>query len=328
MTTSLVSAEKTAFLPVSADDAFALLTQPERLRRWQTVSARVDLRAGGEYHWTVVPGHVAAGTFTEVEPGKRIVFGWGWEGADGFGPDASTVTVTFEPADGGTLVRLVHAGLTEEQAASHMEGWNHFFERLEKAAADGDAGPDEWAYAPADLNLHTAADATLAVLQQVLRGIVEADKPKPTPCKDFTVHELAEHLIDGIERLTTAAGGTPDVVRQGPLESVVATAAQQANEAWVKRGTEGTVVIGPGEIPATMAATILSIEYLIHAWDFAQATGQQVHVSDEVVDYVLSIAAPIIAGGRERGAFGAEVESGPDARALERLAAFSGRRAA
>ena len=145
MTTSLVSAEKTAFLPVSADDAFALLTQPERLRRWQTVSARIDLRAGGEYRRTVVPGHVAAGTFTEVEPGKRIVFGWGWEGADGFGPDASTVTVTFEPADGGTLVRLVHAGLTEEQAASHMEGWNHFFERLEKAAADGDAGHDEWA---------------------------------------------------------------------------------------------------------------------------------------------------------------------------------------
>ena len=129
------------------------------------------------------PATSPPGTFTEVEPGKRIVFGWGWEGADGFGPDASTVTVTFEPADGGTLVRLVHAGLTEEQAASHMEGWNHFFERLEKAAADGDAGPDEWAYAPADLNLLTAADATLAVLQQVLRGIVEADKPKPTPCK-------------------------------------------------------------------------------------------------------------------------------------------------
>jgi uncharacterized protein (TIGR03086 family) len=328
MSTTLVSAEKTAFLPVSPDDAFALLTEPERLRRWQTVSARVDLRAGGEYRWTVVPGHVAAGTFTEVEPGRRLVFGWGWEGADGFGPDASTVTVTFEPADGGTLVRLVHDGLTEDQAASHMEGWNHFFERLEKAATNGDAGPDEWAYAPADLNLHTAADATLAVLQQVLRGVVEGDRQKPTPCADFTVHQLAEHLIDGIERLTTAAGGTPSVVREGPLESVVATAAQQANEAWATRGTDGTVVVGPGEIPATVAASILSIEYLVHAWDFAQATGQRVHVSDEVVEYVRSIAEPIIAGARDRGAFGPEIATGPDAHVLERLLAFSGRRAA
>ena len=68
-------AEKTVLLPVSTDEAFALITEPDRLRRWKTVSARVDLRAGGQYRWTVIPGHVAAGTFVEVEPGRRIVFG-------------------------------------------------------------------------------------------------------------------------------------------------------------------------------------------------------------------------------------------------------------
>ena len=36
-----------AELPVSPDEAFALVTEPERLRRWKTVSATVDLRAGG-----------------------------------------------------------------------------------------------------------------------------------------------------------------------------------------------------------------------------------------------------------------------------------------
>ena len=58
-----MTAEKTTLLPVSPDEAFALVTEPERLRRWQTVSARVDLRAGGDYRWTVVPGHVASGSF-------------------------------------------------------------------------------------------------------------------------------------------------------------------------------------------------------------------------------------------------------------------------
>ena len=33
---------KTVQLPVDVDEAFALVTQPERLRRWQTVSAQVD----------------------------------------------------------------------------------------------------------------------------------------------------------------------------------------------------------------------------------------------------------------------------------------------
>src|SRR3954471_10156401 len=112
---------KSVTLPVPPDEAFALLTQPERLRRWQTVSAFVDLRAGGEYRWTVTPGHVAAGTFREVEPGRRIVFGWGWEGTAALKPDASTVTVTVEPADGGSRVTLVHDGLTDEQGAMHAE---------------------------------------------------------------------------------------------------------------------------------------------------------------------------------------------------------------
>ncbi|WP_269045482.1 hypothetical protein [Paenarthrobacter sp. Z7-10] len=35
--------EKSVFLPVDPDAAFALITEPERLRRWQTVAA---LRAG------------------------------------------------------------------------------------------------------------------------------------------------------------------------------------------------------------------------------------------------------------------------------------------
>src|SRR5262249_58676186 len=70
---------KTAVLPVNIDVAFALITAPERLRRWQTVSARVDLRVGGDYRWTITPGHVAAGTFREVEPGKRVAYGWGWK---------------------------------------------------------------------------------------------------------------------------------------------------------------------------------------------------------------------------------------------------------
>ena len=39
-----MSYTKTAILPVTPDEAFALVTQPERLRRRQTLSARVVLR--------------------------------------------------------------------------------------------------------------------------------------------------------------------------------------------------------------------------------------------------------------------------------------------
>jgi uncharacterized protein (TIGR03086 family) len=321
-------AEKTAFLPVSADQAFALVTEPDRLRRWQTVSARVDLRAGGEYRWTVVPGHVATGTYREVEPGRRVVFGWGWEGSPDLGPDASTVTITLEPADGGTLVRLVHDGLTEEQRAGHQEGWDHYLERLERAASTGDAGQDEWAAAPADLGPLSAADATLAVCQQVLRGVSDADLARPTPCTEFTVDRLAEHLLDSMTGLGAMAGAEVARAQSGDLESRVAFAAQQALEAWQRRGLEGTVKAGANDMPASLAAGILSLEFLIHAWDFATATGQKVTVSDEVTGYVLGLAEQIISPqARAGGAFAEAVEVGPDAHVLDRLIAYSGRAA-
>lgn len=204
--TTTVAAEKTAFLPVPPDAAFALITEPDRLRRWKTIAARVDLRAGGEYRFTIVPGRVARGTYREIVPGERIVFGWGWEGAPDLGPDASTVTVTLEPVDGGTLVRLVHEGLTPEQATSHLEGWTHFFDRLEKAAAQGDAGPDEWGWVPRPLDELSSADATLAVLQRVLSSVTDEDREKPTPCEDFTLHRLAEHLFGTMTFVGALAG--------------------------------------------------------------------------------------------------------------------------
>jgi uncharacterized protein (TIGR03086 family) len=322
-------AEKTVLLPVSTDEAFALITEPDRLRRWKAVSARVDLRVGGGYRYTVVPGHVAAGTFREVDPGRRIVFGWGWEDASDLGPDASTVTITLEPADGGTLVRLVHDGLTQEQAVSHLEGWNHFFGRLERAAATGDAGPDEWASVPAELNPLTSADATLAVCQHVLRGIGEDDLDRPTPCSDFTVGELADHLIGSLVSLGVMAGGSVVPAEVGSVESRVAFVGQQALEAWHQRGLEGTVKLGEHDMPAAAAANILSIELLVHGWDFAAATGQRMSVSDEVSRYVLDLAQQVISPqARQRGSFADAIEVGPDTGILERLIAFSGRSAA
>ena len=321
-----MSYTRTALLPVTPDEAFALLTEPERLRRWQTVSARVDLRAGGEYRWTVTPGHIAAGTFREVVPGRRLVFGWGWADSAELASDSSTVTVTFEPAEGGTLVTLVHDGLSEEQAAMHAEGWSHYLTRLEQAAADGDAGPDEWAAAPAQLDLLSSAEATLAVLQGVLRHLTLEDRAKPTPCSDFDCHALAEHLLGSLAGIGALAGASVMDPEQGSLEHRVATMAAEAIEAWRVRGVEG-LIPGPGgaEMPAAVGASIMSLEFLLHGWDLAQASGQQLPVSDEVVAYVQSLADPIVPPGRERGAFAEAVDPGVDATPMQRLAAFAGR---
>lgn len=317
---------KSVTLPVPPDEAFALVTQPERLRRWQAVSASVDLRAGGAFRWTVTPGHVAGGTFREVDPGRRVVFGWGWEGNDDLKPDASTVTVTIEPDGDGSRVTLVHEGLDAQQEASHAEGWNHYVERLERLATTGDAGQDEWAWAPEDLTPVSAAEAALAVIQPMLRNLTAEDRPKQTPCADFTCHDLAEHLFGSLVQLGAMAGGTVVNPEEGSLENRVSVMAAQAIDAWRSVDLDGTVP-GPGgsEMPASFAASILPIEILLHGWDMAQGSGQTLHVSDELVAYVRALAETVVPGGRGRGSFADEVTPAPDASPLDQLAAFAGR---
>lgn len=322
-----MSFTKTTVLPVSPDEAFALITEPERLRRWKTVTATVDLRAGGAYRFTVVPGHVAEGTYREVEPGRRVVFGWGWEGNPDLPKDASTVTITVEPVEGGSQVTLVHEGLTDEQAVQHAEGWKHFFERLERLASTGDAGQDEWAWAPENLTPLVAAEAALAVVQPVLRGLTPEDRPKPTPCADFTAHELAEHLLGSLVQLGGMAGAELTVPAAGSLEDKVSVLTGQALEAWRAVDLDGTVP-GPGgkDVPAMFLASILPLELLLHGWDLAQASGQPLNVSDEVVSYVHDLTRGVIAQGRGRS-FADEITPAADADALDRFAAYAGRTA-
>jgi uncharacterized protein YndB with AHSA1/START domain len=312
--------EISVVLPVSPDEAFALLTEPERLRRWKTLSARVDLRAGGTYRWTIIPGHAARGTFIEVEKGRRLVFGWGWEGSRDLGPDASTVTVTFEPADGGTLVRLVHTGLDVEQAASHLAGWRHFFDRLAAAAVDGDAGADEWSAVPDPMTDLACAEAALAVCLRAMRAAAQASG---SPADDAHVGELADHLRGSLTKLATAAGVDPadpgDAVGDEPR---LAAVGQQALEAWAGRDPEAEVSYAGIESRGDVVLAWTAIEFLVHAVEIAALADSRPRVSEPLADYLRGRADQLrsvrSADGRS---LADELLAGPDHDLLRRLEA-------
>jgi uncharacterized protein (TIGR03086 family) len=321
--------EKSVLVPLDADQTFALLTEPERLRRWQTVSARVDLRAGGEYRWTVVPGANAAGTFVEIEPGKRLVYTWGWEGDEALSPGTSTITVTLEPAEGGTTVRLVHEGLTPEQEEAHSSGWEHFMERLAEAGREGDAGLEPWVVRDADTwDPLAAAEASLAMCSYVLRRMGPGDGKAQTPCAKYDVDQLTEHLARSLVSLGGCVGVevTPD--DDVEREARIADLAQPVLEGWRRHGLDAMVTLGGGsEFPAEMACRILSLELLVHGWDFARATGQDLPANDGLHTYVLGLAKDglIQPAARDGDNFAAEVPLGAGADPMAQLMAYTGR---
>ncbi len=123
---------------------FSFFTDRDRWLSWQGVAAEIDPRPGGVFRMNVRGDGWASGRFTAVEPDRRIVFTWGWEGDDSpVPPGSSTVEITLEAdGDGGTHLTLVHSGLPLPTVDLHRDGWNRYLERLTIRANGGDPGPD------------------------------------------------------------------------------------------------------------------------------------------------------------------------------------------
>jgi hypothetical protein len=77
-----------------------------------------------------------------------------------------------------------------------------------------------------------------------------------------------------------------------------------------------------------MQVSVLSLEFLVHAWDFAKATRREVVVSEPVSKYVLGAGKVITPEARCYAGFADPVETTPDVGALDRLIAFTGRQPA
>ena len=172
-----------------------------------------------------------------------------------------------------------------------------------------------------------SAEATLKVLQQVLHTIAADDMSRQTPCTEFDVRQLTGHLLNSI----TVIGGAVDAElpphdETDSAERQIVAAARPALDAWHRHGLNGMVMVGPNEAPAAVMAGVLSIEFLVHAWDYAVATDRDVNATDALADYVLDRAHEIITPeGRSNVGFHPPVDVPADASALDQLIAFTGR---
>lgn len=135
--------EVTIAIAAPPEVVFGHLTDPDRYAKWMGTSATLEPVPGGTYRVHVRDGVEASGSFIEVDPPRRVVFTWGWEGDPVVAPGSTRVEITLEPTDDGTLVRLVHHGLPDgEPTAHHRMGWELYLPRLATVVGGGDPGPD------------------------------------------------------------------------------------------------------------------------------------------------------------------------------------------
>jgi len=172
-----------------------------------------------------------------------------------------------------------------------------------------------------------SAEACLAVLQHVVHPLSGEDLSRRTACSEYDVRQLTGHLLNSIRALGGMVGAEiPPCDDSDAVERQIVIAARPALDAWRRRGLDGSVAFGTGEMPARDACAAWSLEFLVHAWDYATAVGGDVDAREPLAEYVLELGHRIIRPElRAMAGFDDPVEASEGAGALERLIAFTGR---
>lgn len=171
-----------------------------------------------------------------------------------------------------------------------------------------------------------SAETALAAIQPVLRAIGDDDLHNATPCPGFDIAALGDHLVGTVSQVGSCIGLQIAPPAAPTIEARVSQVARHVVDAWRRRGTDGNVVFSDRGMPARLALGVLSVELVVHGWDFAQAVGRPLSVTAEHADYVLGLARQIITPqSRLSAGFDDPVPIADAAAALDRLVAFTGR---
>ena len=161
----------------------------------------------------------------------------------------------------------------------------------------------------------------------MLHTIAGDDMSRQTPCAEYDITQLTEHLLKSITGIGGMAGAEfPQRQPSDSVERQIIAAARPALDAWHHRGLDGNVPFAKGEMPAKSACGIFSIEFLVHAWDYAVAVGRDVEAPEPLAEYVLDLAHNTIRPEfRGVAGFDDPIDVPADASALAQLVAFTGR---
>lgn len=164
-----------------------------------------------------------------------------------------------------------------------------------------------------------------------VKAVTPDDLSKPTPCAEFDVRALLNHVIVGMEMLRVAAEGGKPSLPDGEQFGSDPGAVYDERRASLLTALRGDGVLDRnwempfGSMPGSMMAGIAFMEHLAHAWDVAKATGQDTTLPEVLVKECAEAVAPMDAMLRMPGVCGPAVTVGDDASAQDKFIAFMGR---
>ncbi|MGW8973121.1 TIGR03086 family metal-binding protein [Streptomyces platensis] len=182
---------------------------------------------------------------------------------------------------------------------------------------------------PISALLDAAAQAALPVL----RAVRDDQLGRPTPCSEYDVRALLNHLFQVVVAFQTLAAKkdvdfshTPDRLGEYGAQwpDRFADETVRLVEAWAAPGAEDGLT-GGMQLPARTVGAMVLLDLTVHAWDVARAIGRPYAPAAGCVTELRALAARMGPTARTMNVFAAPVPVPPGASDLDMLLAETGR---
>ncbi|MFJ9695503.1 TIGR03086 family metal-binding protein [Kitasatospora sp. NPDC101183] len=175
-------------------------------------------------------------------------------------------------------------------------------------------------------------------LEALVATVTPADLDRATPCEDFTLRQLLNHLVGATHRLAYMGEGgyaqdhVPAV--EDPSDegwpAALDRARARVTAAWAEDAKLGRPTFAPwGEVPGGAVLGGYLMETVAHSWDIAQSLDNGFALDEGLSGAALGIARAVLPAEQRGGQvpFGEAQPVPEDADVHTRLAAFLGRKA-
>ena len=170
-------------------------------------------------------------------------------------------------------------------------------------------------------------------MARLVEGVPESALAGVTPCEDYTVGDLLDHIAGAALAFRAAAvkrpleGGPSGVAANLDREwrTTIPRDVLALGEAWRDPGAwEGTTAAGGVDLSGEAAGVVALDELVIHGWDLAKATGQAADYDGPELEAVHAMVQQF-RSAKVEGLFGPAVDVPGDAPLLDRIVGLAGR---
>ena len=177
-------------------------------------------------------------------------------------------------------------------------------------------------------------------MSDLIEGVPDGMLGEPTPCDEYTLGDLLDHVQSFARAFTAAAskdtagmtaGRAPgDASRLGDdWRARIPRDLDALAESWRDPGAwTGMTKAGGIDLPGELAGLIALDELVVHGWDVARASGQDFELDAESLETVYGFVKQFSGAGQEaarEGMFGREVPVSHNASVLDRIVGITGR---